>query len=281
MPLTAFQQMLLATLAEAPSADRYLAGGAALHFAPRSTRYSDDLDFFHDSETRVAHAFAADRAHLVAAGYTVEVQLSQPGFIRAVVGRAGDATRVDWAHDSAWRFMPLVRDPLGGWLLHPVDLALNKLLALAGRDEPRDFFDILYAHRTILPLAGLAWAAAGKDPGLSPPSLLELLRRRGHGRPEEFQRLQLVEPFDFEGSRTLWHQALVEAEAFVRERPATELGCLYFNGRTKGFVLPVADATLAAQDVVAHFGAPGGVLPKLTESRVADQGAENAGVNEG
>ena len=27
-----------------------------------------------------------------------------------VVRRGDDATRVDWAHDSAWRFMPLVRD---------------------------------------------------------------------------------------------------------------------------------------------------------------------------
>jgi hypothetical protein len=27
--------------------------------------------------------------------------------------------------------------------LHPIDLAVNKLLALAGRDEARDFLDIL------------------------------------------------------------------------------------------------------------------------------------------
>jgi hypothetical protein len=60
-----------------------------------------------------------------------------------MVGRAGDATRVDRAHDSAWRFVPRVHDALGGWLLNSVDLALNKLLALAGREEPRDFFDIL------------------------------------------------------------------------------------------------------------------------------------------
>jgi hypothetical protein len=32
---------------------------------------------------------------------------------------------VDWTHHSAWRFMPLVRDELGGLLLHPVDLATN------------------------------------------------------------------------------------------------------------------------------------------------------------
>lgn len=222
----------------------------------------------------MATAFAADRAHLEAEGYTVRVELSQPGFIRAVVGRAGDATRVDWAHDSAWRFMPLVPDALGGWLLHPVDLALNKLLALAGRDEPRDFFDILYVHRTILPLGGLVWAAAGKDPGLSPLSLLELLRRRGHGRPEEFARLQLAVPFDFEAARVIWRQALEEAERFVRERPATELGCLYFDARGERFTLPAVDATLVAQGIVVHYGTPGGVFPKLTEIAVSDSAVD-------
>ena len=174
MPLTPFQQRLLGVLSQVPVDDRYLAGGAALHFTPHSTRYSDDLDFFHDSEARVASAFARDRALLDGAGYAVVVELSLPGFVRAIVSQRGASTRVDWAHDSSWRFMPLVRDALGGWLLHPVDLALNKLLALAGRDEARDFVDALYVHQHTLALAGLAWAAAGKDPGLTPLSLLEL-----------------------------------------------------------------------------------------------------------
>jgi hypothetical protein len=107
-------------LAATPTDERYLAGGAAMHFAPNSTRYSDDLDFFHDSEARVAAAFAQDRETLARAGYMVDVELTLPGFVRAVVRLGEEATRVDWAHDSAWRFMPLVRDELGGLLLHPV-----------------------------------------------------------------------------------------------------------------------------------------------------------------
>src|SRR5260370_1709826 len=135
-PLTPFQRALVAVLASEPTEDRCLAGGAALHFAPNSAGYSDDLDFFHDSETRVAVAFAADRTRLERAGYTVQVEFSQPGFVRTVVSRGADATRVDWAHDSAWRFMPLVRDPLGGLLLPPLDLPLNKVLAVAGPVRP-------------------------------------------------------------------------------------------------------------------------------------------------
>lgn len=268
MPLTTFQRTLLATLATTSGDDRYLAGGAAMHFAPNSVRYSDDLDFFHDSEARVASAFAADRATLEQAGYAVQVELSLPGFVRAAVRRDADATRIDWAHDSAWRFMPLVRDPLGGLLLHPVDLAINKVLALAGRDEARDFVDILFVHRRVLTLGALCWAAVGKDPGLTPLSLLELLKRRGRYQPAEFSRLHLAEPFDLPESKREWLDALAGVEAFVRERPPEELGCLYFAVRDERFVVPSAAATLAAQGIVPHYGAPGGVLPRVADARL-------------
>jgi hypothetical protein len=259
VPLTDFQRRVLAAVA--PSDARYLAGGAAIHFAPHSTRYSDDLDFFHDAEARVATTFAADRARLGDAGFTVDVGLSQPGFVRAVVRRGPDATRVDWAHDSAWRFLPLVPEPLGGWLLHPVDLAVNKALTLAGRDEPRDFVDILHLHRHVLPLPALVWAAPGKDPGFSPASLLELLRRRGRPRPEEIARLHLAAPFDLAAAKATWLAALDEAELFIGARPADEAGCLYWDHAADAFVVPPADTT--PPRVVPHYGAPGGVVAKI------------------
>ena len=273
VPLTVYQRTLLATLAAAPTDDRYLAGGAAMHFAPTSTRYSDDLDFFHDSEARVASAFAADRIALQGAGNAVDVELSLPGFVRAVVHRGEEATRVDWAHDSAWRFMPLVRDEMGGLLLHPVDLAINKVLALAGRDESRDFVDILFVHRRVLPLGALCWAAAGKDPGFTPRSLLELLKRRGRYRSEDFSRLHLAEPFDLARGKDTWLAALADAEAFVRGRPPEESGCLYFSTRQRQFVVPRHDASLPDQETVPHFGAPGGVLPRMADSRIEGSGA--------
>jgi hypothetical protein len=268
VPLTEFQRVLLRDLASAPTDDRYLAGGAALHFSPNSARYSDDLDFFHDSEARVARAFAADRARLAGAGYQVDVELSLPGFVRTTVRRDGHATRVDWAHDSAWRFMPLVRDPLGGLLLHPVDLAINKVLTLAGRDEPRDFVDGLFVHRRILPLAGLCWAAVGKDPGLTPRSLLELLRRRGRHRPEDVARLHLAEPFDVVAAKAEWLAALADAETLGATRPIEELGCLYYSAREERFVVPRPGVALDAQGVVLHFGAPGGVIPRVIEPEI-------------
>jgi hypothetical protein len=155
--------------------------------------------------------------------------------------------------------MPLVRDAVGGWLLHPVDLAVNKVLALAGRDEPRDYVDILHIHDTVLPLGAVVWGAIGKDPGFTPVSLLELLKRRGRHRPEDFARLDLVTPFDVVAAKAQWLRALSEAEAFVRRQPAAEVGCLYWSAADQRFVMPGAQSSASAP----HYGRPGGVVPRV------------------
>jgi hypothetical protein len=45
-----------------------------------------------------------------------------------------------------------MKHDVAGFQLHPIDLAINKLLALAGRNEPRDFLDIMEVHRQVLAL---------------------------------------------------------------------------------------------------------------------------------
>ena len=69
MPLTKFQAWLGRLLAVNRSEDSHLAGGAAILTSPNSHRYSHDLDYFHDSEARVASAYADDRRTLVENGY--------------------------------------------------------------------------------------------------------------------------------------------------------------------------------------------------------------------
>lgn len=260
MPLTDFQARLAHLLSANRSFDSYLAGGAAILIDPNTSRFSRDLDYFHDSEARVAEAFVADRALLEEEGYTVEVDLNQAGFVRAIVRGSADATKVEWARDSAWRFMPVVEDERVGFVLHPVDLAVNKTLALAGRDEPRDVLDVLHFHRRLLVLGALCWAACGKDPGFTPLSLLELLRRRGRVRPEELARLDLAEPIELADLKAEWLEALESVEPFVASRPSEELGCLYYSAGRQRFVDP-----REVPDAVPHFGRPGGVLPRIAD----------------
>lgn len=261
MPLTDYQARLARLLAENRTFDSYLAGGAAILIEPNTTRYSRDLDYFHDSEVRVAEAFAADRVLLENAAYAIDVELNQPGYVRAIVRKDGHATKVEWARDSAWRFLPTIRDDRVGFLLHPVDLAVNKVLALAGRDETRDVLDALHLHRCVLALGALCWAACGKDPGFTPLSLLDLLRRRGKVRPEDLARLDLAEPVDLHELKHAWIDALDSVEPFVATRSPEEIGCLYYSVSRSAFVDP-----RDAADAVTHFGRPGGVLPRISES---------------
>jgi hypothetical protein len=259
VPLTPFQAGIAKLVAPNRSPDSYLAGGAALHLEPRTKRYSNDLDYFHDSEERVASAFRDDRETLNRAGYAIDVTLQHPGFVRAIVSKGGENTKVEWAHDSAWRFLPPLQDPTAGYVLHPVDLAINKVMALVGRDEPRDFLDVLHAHESILPLGGLLWAAAGKDPGFTPTMLLSLARRRGKYRPEDFERLHLSAPADLVAMKRSWLEALDQAEEFIESRPPEDIGCLYYDVPRRCFVGTKKEAE--ARAVKPHHGRPGGVLP--------------------
>lgn len=261
MPLTEYQRTLGRLLAKNRSEDSFLAGGAAILAAPNTKRYSQDLDYFHDSAERVATAFAEDRKTLAAESYAVEVEITQPGYIRAVVRKNDQATKLEWAQDSSWRFMPVIRSDEFGFELHPIDLATNKVLALAGREEPRDLIDTLYLHQNVLGLGPLVWAAVGKDPGFSPLSLLELLRRRGKIRPEELARLHLAAPMDVRLVKEEWSAALRSAEAFVISRPPEEVGCLYFDPDSGRFIDPGSQGSGA----IRHYGRPGGVLPRSVE----------------
>jgi hypothetical protein len=260
MPLTGFQAEIARALSVNRTPDSYLAGGAALHIEPNGKRYSNDLDFFHDSVERTASAFEQDRDLLVGEDFQVEIVLSQPGLIRAMVTRSQEATKVEWSHDSAWRFLPAIRSDVCGYQLHPIDLAINKLLALVGRDEPRDLIDTLHVHQNVLALGALCWAAAGKDPGYTPDLLLEILRRRGKVRPEDMLRLHLVEPVDLQDLKSRWLEALEQSQAFVRSRPPHEVGCLYYSISLAKFVQPGEET-----DIVPHYGRPGGVLPVVVE----------------
>ena len=124
----------------------------------------------------------------------------------------------------------------------------------------------------MLPLAGLCWAAAGKDPGFTPLSLLELLKRRGRPREDEIRRLNLAEPFDLRGAKEEWLEALAFTEAFIRERPPEELGCLYYSVAEDRFTLPELGASLEVQGLVPHFGTPGGVVPRVVENWEGERG---------
>jgi len=165
MALTEFQRDILRLLAPSRlERESYVAGGAALNTQLRASRRSRDIDLFHDTIEAVTKTVAADRSLMEGRGYALRFVREAPTFAEAVVERGGQSTLIQWVFDSAFRFFPLVTDDDLGLALHPFDLATNKVLAMAGRLEVRDFIDLVTCCEHIQPLGYLVWAACGKDP---------------------------------------------------------------------------------------------------------------------
>ncbi len=263
MPLTPLQSLVLALLAPNRSESSYLAGGAALHLADTGARYSNDLDFFHDSVDAANRTFATDRESLEAAGFRVEVLAEYRGFVSARVMRGAEVTVLDWSHESAWRFLPLVDLEGGGVMLHPIDLAINKLVALANRREPRDLVDAIYADEHILPLPALVWAVVDKNPGLNPASYLEQFRRRTI-TPEDASYLRMAGPFSVEDAARAFRRMVAATDAFIAANLARTPGALLQDRRSGAFFLPQSDADW--QHTREHRGALGGVIAQPADA---------------
>jgi hypothetical protein len=77
----------------------------------------------------------------------------------AYVLRDDAQTRLEWVADSDFRFFPTMPDELFGYTLHPVDLAINKVMAAAGRRALRDFIDLITIHENILAIGAVVWGS--------------------------------------------------------------------------------------------------------------------------
>lgn len=263
MPLTAFQSETLRLLATHRSPESYLAGGRVLNAGTDSPRYSQDLDIFHDVEASVLMSAETDTATLQQAGYGVEWLLRLPLFQRAEVVRSGNRLLVEWAFDSAFRFFPVERDELAGWRLNPYDAAANKLLALMGRGEPRDYLDVLFFHEHHLSLGALCWAAAGKDAGVNPFMILQECQRMTHFRAEQFRELLLATPVDLQGWKRTWIEGSRGAEHLLQRLPAEEVGCLYLDA--KGIPVVPDPASAEFSMLRRHFGTVRDAWPVIRE----------------
>ena len=267
MALTALQRHVCRLLAEHRKrlGESYVAGGGALNEVVAGARRSRDVDLFHDTEAALVATWANDRAALHAGGLVVDTIRELPAFVEARVSDASETVLVQWARDSAFRFFPLVEHDTFGLTLHPFDLATNKLLAIVGRREARDWIDIVQCHDRVQPLGYLAWAAAGKDPGFSPLRIVEECARTHYAQSE-------IDSLDFDGptpqaaeTSSRWHTAVDEAREIVRALPAQEAGkcVLDHTGRLERAPPAALPEALSEGRVVFHEGRIRGAFPEL------------------
>ena len=192
-------------------------------------RFSSDIDIFQDRKERVSAAAQADASTLEQGGYGVAWKRQEPSFMSARIEKDQAYTRLEWVADSDYRFFPTVRDELFGYVLHPVDLALNKAMAAVGRREVRDVVDLVAIHRTILPLGAIVWAAVEKSPGFTPEGLIEEIRRNSNYPRIEWEELSGSEPIDPKVIVPQLRQALDDAENFVSKMPTAKGGLLFLK----------------------------------------------------
>jgi len=171
-----------------------LAGGYAVQAHGFVDRLSKDLDLF-TTMAAVAEfpaAKAAVAAALRADGLEVIVEREGPSFARLAVAdpAGGSASTVELGVD--WRAYPPVQLAVGP-VLHPADAAANKLCALYGRAEVRDYIDV---HGILedgrYPAAELLRMATDHDPGFDRVMFAEALRAVRRFPASAFEPYQLT-----------------------------------------------------------------------------------------
>jgi hypothetical protein len=266
--LTPIQRELCRLLAESriASGESYVAGGAALNEVLGAPRLSRDVDLFHDTDAALDASWRADRQLFEQRGFVVRLVRERPAFVEAEVQRAGDSVLLQWVRDSTYRFFPLVEHAEFGLTLHPVDLATNKVLALVGRLEVRDWVDVIECSERLQPLGYLAWAACGKDPGFSPAGILEHAAHSARYSADEVAALSFEgSPPDAADLARRWHALRAEAAETVAALPPAEAGrcVLDVDGRLfRGTAAAATDAISRGQ-LRFHRGAIRGAWPTI------------------
>lgn len=258
MPLTKLQSHVLRVLAAERSPDSYIAGGVAIN--RDGPRFSGDIDIFQDTEQRMEAAAQADAKTLTDAGLKFSWKKIVTGKREGEVEGLEEKMRLEWLHDSAFRFFPTQRDEIFGYVLHPVDLATNKTSASADRREARDIVDLVTIHENILPLGASICAAVGRFPGQSPEEMLADIRWHSRFTAEEFRVLATERPIDVPDVHRRIRGMIEDAERFISRIPSDAVGVIFLERGNA--VQPDLDSLEKYQ---RHTGATGGVWPSSSE----------------
>jgi hypothetical protein len=262
MPATKIQSEVLKLLASQRTHESFVAGGVPIN--RDGPRYSKDIDIFHDTVAGAAEAAARDSAALKVAGFEIVWERQVPGISTAVVLRGGDSTKLEWVANSDYRYFPAIPDSEFGFVLHPADLAINKVLAASGRQELRDFVDLVTIDEHYLPIGPIAWAAVEVSLGFTPEGLVGEMRRNLRFNADDFAKLQGPQPIDGYSVLKRLRAAFDRAEAFILAMPSDAVGVLFLEGGQ-----PVQPDPKALDRYHWHRGARRGHWPSSPEIAAA------------
>lgn len=166
--LTHLQKKILLHFSNLPDQEAfYLTGGTALSAFFLKHRRSNDVDFFTNLEQLIQPISQKLGTSLKNEGFGVERLRGLHSFVELSVSSGDESTVIHFASDSAFRFeQPASLEEIPGLKVDSlIDIATNKLLALFGRAELRDFVDIYFILKEHFDKTDLIEKSAQKDPG--------------------------------------------------------------------------------------------------------------------
>lgn len=168
--LTPFQKRILTAIGHSDLAPSfYLTGGTALAVYHLQHRYSEDLYFFADAREAMTGVTTIASEIAQELGAQIEFTRTFPTFVETfLTNQAGERVKIDFAFDTPFRLQPTITDPAYGIRLDSLtDMASNKLAALFGRSESKDFVDIYFICQELMPFAALYEQANQKHVGMT------------------------------------------------------------------------------------------------------------------
>jgi predicted nucleotidyltransferase component of viral defense system len=172
--LTPLQEQIVIVVGRAlEDSDFALAGGAAIISQGLVDRRTRDLDFFGSSSLQLAEKIPVIIEALTEMGFQVKIDRQVERFARLEVRGLGEETEVDFGID--YRLFP-THDGEHTSVLSTKELAVDKVLAVFGRAEPRDFID-LAALSQIFEIKDLFREAVRKDQGFDLQIFAEMTKR--------------------------------------------------------------------------------------------------------
>ncbi len=268
MPLSDFQKSVVRVLSPFRNEYHYVGGGAVLN--ETWARISDDLDIFDDRRKQLPDGVSNELDGLKQAGFSVEITTEDEWMVEAVVRKYGFETKIQWMDEpeTSKRFFPAICDETLGFRLHQADIAVNKILCAARRNQAaRDAIDLASIVSKYAPLGPLIWAVSGKDSDLTPQRALRGIRKNVFGYADEEIRTVRVEGevFTRDTIREILEPALEQAEAYCLDNaPEDELGALFVDSAEQP--IEADQSQIESGEAVAVVIKDFAITPKIVET---------------
>lgn len=166
--LTSIQEDFIGVFAQTPLRETFfLTGGTALSAFYLEHRLSEDMDFFTEEEGQVPRVTTMLEEIASKLGGQLEIRRSFRSYLEFLITRGEETLRCDFAMDSPYRLKEKIfREEHGIYIDNVLDISCNKLSALYDRSDPKDFVDVYFIDREIIPFEELLEEAKRKHVGL-------------------------------------------------------------------------------------------------------------------